>query len=119
MLADDWELISGSEVEPIVQEVPPTLQEWFTKGECNDFQLLQRAFNVEFFLKDQSTSYFKLLISITNYNLKRNKEGRSKKYASRCTSVDEKVMWKFFGAYMVKQLQKNGGAEAAGWGTNP
>jgi hypothetical protein len=104
------------EVVPIVEEVPPILQDWFITGECNDFQLLQRAFNIEFHFKEETTTYFKLLISITNTNLERNKVGKSKRYASRCTPVDEETMWKFFGAYMIKQLQTNGRAQEVGWG---
>lgn len=116
MLEEGWKLISGKEVELIEPEVPPVLTEGFVRGELNEFHLLKRAFTQEFYLNQQTTSYFKLLLSYTNSNLARNKEGVSAKSAYRYSPVDEKTMWKFIGAYMIKQLQTNGGAEKVEWG---
>jgi hypothetical protein len=103
-------------VEPIVPEVPPTIQSWFLRGEYNDFELMRKAFYVEFHLNNQTISFFKLLLSFTNTNLERSKVGKSKKYAYRCTPVDEKTLWKYIGAYLIKQLQLNGEAGKVNWG---
>ena len=98
-----------------MKEVPPTLAEWFVRGDYNEFELLKKAFYVEFHFRDRTTSYFNLLCSFTNHNLERSKVGKSKKYAYRCKPVDEKILWKFIGAYMIRQLQLNGEAEKVGW----
>ncbi len=89
MLANEWKLVSGSEVEPVVKEVPPTLADWFVRGNYNEFELLKKAFTVEFHFKDQTTSFFKLLQSFTNINLARIKERKTKSSGYRCSPVDE------------------------------
>lgn len=115
MLEGEWKLVSGGEVEPVLPEVPPTLASWFTKGNYNEFELLRKAFKVEVHYNNKTTSLFQLLQEITNFNLERTKLGKSKASSSRASFLEEKQLWKFFGAFMVRQLQLNGSAEKAGW----
>ncbi len=84
MLEDEWKLVSGSKVELIVAEVPLTLTNGFIKGNYNEFELVKKAFNMEFHLNNKTTSFFNLLFTFTNFNLARNKQGKSKQYFYKC-----------------------------------
>lgn len=116
MLKDEWKLKSGSLVELIVPEVPPTLTEAFIRGELTEFQLLKRAFNMEFFYDENTTSFFQILNNTTNINIQVNKNTKSASYQARHTPVNENTLWQFIGAYLIDRLQKNGKAEKIGWG---
>ena len=111
MLKNEWKLKYENEMIPIVPEVPLTLTTWFLKGDYNDFEQLNRAFHVKFHINNRTISFFNLLLTFTNQNLERSKEGKSRQYGYRYTSVDEKTLWRFIRAYMVRQLQLNGKAE--------
>jgi hypothetical protein len=92
MLKDEWKLVSGKGVELIVPEVPPTLVEGFVRGDLNEFQLLRRAFNIEFHLFEETTPYF-------NSNLARKREVVSKVSCSRSLQLVKRLSGSLLGIY--------------------
>lgn len=115
ILENGWKLISGTKVEPIVKEIPPTVMTWFTRGEYTEFELLKKAFAQEFYLNSRTTSLWKLLQEATNSNLEAKKSKASAGSRYRYTPVDDNMLWKLLGAFMIQQLQLNGNNRKLNW----
>lgn len=109
MLDDGWVLNNDGIPSLSIPERSPTLHQHLERGNYDELSFLQRVFSTKISVNNILTSFFQILKTITNTNLKLHCQlHNSKKSNKRHLSVSDKLLWRFMAMKLVNNLAERG-----------